>query len=461
MKMLRMLLVVAVLTLAVSVLPAPAQLNLQRPVLATLHISDLAGAKLRPLIGHQIILDGYYSDTSVPMIVDDYRRVSLTIQDPGHFQPIVGKVPANVKAGDHITWTYNIRTPRATDPVHVQRLPGVLEPVIAAGIATRVATPAALSKVFINNVARYLGPPGNNQHYAVLIGGGYDATSNFQCFWTDIQSMYKYLRAAGYPAANIYVLYWNGTGLTTDVPVNYSDTSANVKTVFQTLAGKMGFTDSLYVETDCHGAGFLKQADGPDGPGMYCGRVDNNSWAAPFGPAGTKVREMDNVADNLVGISGNGTVGIDEGLGMEDGSTFYDKDFAADVNSIKYYSKMVFNLNQCFSAGFIEDLMGPQRVLMSCASENSCGHAGSPLEPFVDKFLAALQGTDPATGQSVNADTNHDGKVSILEAYLYARPFVTNCEEPQYSDDGSGVPVDIPGQGNSQGAFGSTCFMPL
>ena len=57
------------------------------------------------------------------------------------------------------------------------------------------------------------------------------------------------------------------------------------------------------------------------------------------------------------------------------------------------------------------------------------------------------------------ADADGDGKVSLEEAYLFARPHVTALEEPWYRDDGTGPPVDIPGQGNGQGTFGKTYFL--
>ena len=139
-----------------------------------------------------------------------------------------------------------------------------------------------------------------------------------------------------------------------------------------------------------------------------------------------------------------------------------DDDFAADVNLIHSYSRMVIQLNQCFSGGFIHHLSGPNRVLMSAASKNEFGWCDvTTYGHFPRRYFAALSGSDPVTGTAVNADTNGDGVVSLEEAYLFARPFVTFEEEPQYCDDGSGNPVDVPGQGNSQGAFGAGCCLPL
>jgi len=462
--MLRWLLVVAVLALAVSVMAAPVSPILPHPVLTTLHIADLAGAKLRPLIGHQIVLDGYYSDASVPMIVSDYNRLSELIPlPPGSYQPVVGQIPATVHAGDHVTWTVNVRAPLATDPAHVRRLTAVLEPVTPTGAATRLAT-SQVSGVLRPILSKF--PHGipilTTTRYAVLIVGSVDDYNNFLCFWNDEVAMYKVLIAAGYTPANIYVLYYQGTGRDSQIPVYSPADKPHIDAVFQLLAGKMGANDSLYVMLDDHGGGFLKQANSESGWGMYSGVWNTN---------GDEPKDISEAFYNT-DFNNNGEktdwLGVNQvlcTLGWQNSTTangIKNDDFAADVNLIKNYRCMAFQMNQCFSGGFIEALKGPKRLMMSEANKDQCGWCQiAGYSHFFYRYIAALRGSYPDTGVAVNADLNHDGKVSLEEAYLFARPFVTGEDEPWYCDDGSGVPVDIPGQGNSQGALGKTLFLPL
>ena len=448
----RCTLVISFLAAALSALAAP------------LHVVDIAGPKLTPLLGQKIVLDGYYADVSVPMIVDAPRRIQLgpyytPAEEAAHFHPIAGRVPATVKTGDHVQWTFTVRAARASDPPHLRQLPAVIEPLVAAGIATRLAASSPPLPLRPIDIGRFkFQPVPMRTRYAVLFGGGYSDVSNYTSFWDDMHATYDVLLAAGYAPSHIYVLYWHGTPRGPGMPVNYSNSKANIKTVFQQLAGKMTARDSLYMGIYCHGGGFEKGIPGTDGVGPYGARWDNNHG------------ELDAISESYYNqdYNGNGNktdiLGVDECLCLPDDEQLYDKDFAAEVNGIKNYSHMAFVMGQCFGGGFILDLKGPNRVLMSAASENQESECiGSPAHwcSFAYYFISALRGSYPDTGVVVDADFNHDGKTSLAEAYSWARIMMLSVEEPNYSDDGSGVVVDVPGVGNSQGTLGASLFIPL
>lgn len=72
-------------------------------------------------------------------------------------------------------------------------------------------------------------------------------------------------------------------------------------------------------------------------------------------------------------------------------------------------------------------------------------------------FIAAISGTVPTTGATVNADTNGDGQVSMQEAFIYLKNAEEwkSDEQPQYNDDGTGTPTTTP----STSSFGADVFL--
>jgi hypothetical protein len=98
---------------------------------------------------------------------------------------------------------------------------------------------------------------------------------------------------------------------------------------------------------------------------------------------------------------------------------------------------------------------------MSACSRFEFSYAASscPLDEFTFWYFAALTGTKPDGSGTVNADTNGDGKISILEAYNFARSHDTRPETPFYEDNGvwpchSGA---MPSGG--EGALGASTYL--
>jgi hypothetical protein len=116
--------------------------------------------------------------------------------------------------------------------------------------------------------------------YAVLIAGGANPGNNHVRYWNDLSTMYGILRANGYKAADIYVLYADGTARDASMPVNYSATRANITTVFNLLAPKMSSFDKLYIMLNDHGGGLLTETINGYSPGVY-GGVDDSKGLHP------------------------------------------------------------------------------------------------------------------------------------------------------------------------------------
>jgi hypothetical protein len=73
--------------------------------------------------------------------------------------------------------------------------------------------------------------------------------------------------------------------------------------------------------------------------------------------------------------------------------------------------RIIFVLQPCFSGGFINDLSGKNRVIITSSKENQLAEA-----PFISYFYQGLNG-------SIN-DTNNDGKISLAEIYEYTAGMV-------------------------------------
>jgi hypothetical protein len=432
-------------------------------------LERLAGPRLLELLGRQVTIEGYYYDGSVPLLVDDYSRVALNVpMPPDSYKLLVGKIPAGVRSGDKVQLRVQVRRPTDADPAYVRGAEAVLQPVLTEGTASRAVSPSmttALRPLSRYQIARLRGSVLTllPVRYAVLIVGGVDPGNNHVRYWNEEKCMYNLLKDAGYTDANIYVLYADGVARDADMTVDYAATKANITTVFNALAEKMRDNDTLFIMTSDHGDGFLRVGvDAGHPAGMYGGVVDTS---------GDETDALSEAAYNL-DINGNGhktdTVGVDEALCLWNWGSITDDEFATELNKITHYDRIVVDMEQCFSGGFVRDLLGPRRVIMTAANEGQFSWArwdtasGSyTYDMFEYHFLAALRGTTPDTGASVNADTNGDGKVSLLEAYQYARTHDTAAEETWYNDIGAMPPVNNPGTGNPQGALGATCFIPL
>ena len=136
--------------------------------------------------------------------------------------------------------------------------------------------------------------------------------------------------------------------------------------------------------------------------------------------------------------------------------SIYDDDLTTMLSKLKY-GRMVIVMEPCFSGGLIHDMAGKNRIIISAAGEfePSWGMEELPYDEFCYYFTCAIRGEDPS-GTAVNADTNNDGAVTMVEAFNYARSKDTTIETPWYEDSGDGIPNsgNMPKEGD--GALGTT-----
>jgi hypothetical protein len=297
------------------------------------------------------------------------------------------------------------------------------------------------------------------RRYAILFSGGIDKSSNRIRYWNDLKFMYSALiKKNGFSKNNIAVLYADGKGLDTQMPVHYSATQTNLETVFNLLREDAAGKDFIFIFTTNHGGGFCNAGL------QYWGKMYYN-LGGRF-DANTDEGAADNIVENNYNMDLNSdgdkfdTVSWDEELCSWGGSIF-DDDLRNMFANIKY-KKMVIVMEQCFSGGLIRDI-GQNRnnmVIISAAAESepSYGMNSGNYDEFSYYFTCAINGADP-TGKKVNADTNNDKKVSIVEAFNYARSKDTQSETPQYEDSGDGISHSGKMPASGEGTLGSKTFL--
>ncbi len=433
--------VVVILAVAV-VLPAAAQIGPRirvQPGAVKLQtvptIRQIKGPERLQLLGKQVTLEGFYYDGSVPMLIDNFERTQLDmLLPPDSYVLLAGPRPRGVKSGDKIRIRGVLQQPGGQDPQYMQEELIILRtagPTSATILQRATLAPVRrwpLLRVKPWVVGTLLLP----RKYAVLIAGGYNPANNHSRYWNDLKTMYNILKSKGYTDENIYVIYANGVPRDSSMPVDYSATKAHISAVFDELAAKMKSTDSLYVMINDHGGGFLANSIGGYSPGIYSASIDTNG------------DEADSISESAYHRDFNGDGDTNDVLKVDETFLLWydritDDEFAAEVNKITKYSKMIFQMKQCFSGGFVRDLTAPKRIVMSSSAETqvSWSYTGGGFGEFTFYYFAALTGNKPDGSGTVNADANGNGKVSIVEAYNYARSHDARPETPWYEDNGT------------------------
>jgi len=143
----------------------------------------------------------------------------------------------------------------------------------------------------------------------------------------------------------------------------------------------------------------------------------------------------------------NDIVSVDESIQLAMGD-IYDDELADLVNQLSAVKITVVAL-PCFSGGLVEDLTSPTRVICTATIEEAVSWGNL----FIRNFVAALHGRNEY-GTIVNADTNQNGFISMLEAFNYAARNDYYDEIPQYDDNADGVSHTDPVPAGGDGTLG-------
>jgi hypothetical protein len=254
-------------------------------------------------------------------------------------------------------------------------------------------------------------PPLNfPKRYAVLICG--DLAENFagECFWNDTVWMYKTLRANGYAAADIFVLYGDGVDYMSANPyyrnsITVTDFAASPAKVTMVLNG-------------------LKNGDAANG----IPKMDSNDtlflWTFDHG----------------------GQSGGQSTLCLRGGNLLA-SNFNTLLNAIPYSQRAVF-MQQCFSGGFIPGLKNSKTFISTaCRSDEVARPADTENETYNGKqyshgefnyhittALNRLKTSPP--GGAIDADTNNDNFVASKEMHTWNVGHESRPETPQGDDMG-------------------------
>lgn len=266
-----------------------------------------------------------------------------------------------------------------------------------------IATIFAIQVLMFGMTVSMVRAQGTN--WAILISGGVSLGYNHARYWNDLGEMNKILIEYGYNPTDIFVLYADGSRPTAancsdwlNIDGNYSidiidgsATRANLQAVCNHISTNGDPDDTLFVFSTDHG--------GSDAAGIML-----NLW----------------------------------------GESIYANDFAGPtyLGAITQYRWRAFEMEQCFSGGFIGPLSGPRTVIATACASTELSYAMWPPPPYYDEFCyyfnAALRGKEP-NNVVVNADYDGDGRVSFMEAFNYAESHDTAPETPQYDDNADGI----------------------
>ncbi|MCD6192766.1 MAG: caspase family protein [Candidatus Aminicenantes bacterium] len=364
-------------------------------------LSFLRGPDLKRYLNKSIEIAGYFYDGSIPMLVSDYDRVlvdyPLSRQD---YIPLVGNIPSPLVSGQKIVVKGILSKPLSSDPSWVRKEPSLIR---VGNLVYKRRSPEkepfhSLLKLKIlpfkgalrKGTTRFIFRPKYRvnlpEKYAILIAGGIDEANNHIRYWNDLKVMYRILLANGYKPENITVIYADGSRRDNDLPINYSATRANLRQAFRDLAQQVTSLDTVYIMLGDHGGGVLLKRAGSNLPGIYGAVIDRN---------GDEDDEIDEEAVDL-DLNRDGdkkdVLSYDETLFLWGGEFVTDDFFAQLVNLLSRCQRIIIQMKQCFSGGFIEDLRAPRRTIMASTSEYNFSYSYADYGVYTYWYFSAFLG---------------------------------------------------------------------
>ena len=247
--------------------------------------------------------------------------------------------------------------------------------------------------------------------------------------WNDLCLYYYLLLKSGFEPGNIYVLFRNGSPMDNYMPVSGPATENAFNQIFYILSTKMRPTDVFF---------FFSTG---------VGKAESDEWSPV---PGDEDFANDKIDECLTFYAPNSTSWS---------QALFDEEVATRVNNLQF-SRMICVLQPSYSGGLIYDLRGANRIIISACSETEQSNKGNSYNEFSFQFASALLGYDLLYNKYVDADENKDGKVSVTEAFRYAKDHDQKDETPQYEDSGDGISINYPSDNGSvpDGAYGKNVF---
>ena len=238
-----------------------------------LGIPDLKGEMGRRFVGHEVTVSGIFVRDRVPLLVTSLDRVLVNAPMPDdQFVELVGPLADELKAVDYGGAELKV-TGRVEELAAGDDKDGAVQIVIAVIEVemVRMMTPYRPEPSPTHPVPG----PQLPRRFAVLFSGGVNTQNNHTRYWNDLKFMYTALIGRyGFSSSTMAILYADGKGLDTTMPVHYSATQANLQKVLSMLRQSSTSADLVFIFTTNHGGGFYKQG-GPQCD-WYGGELDTN-----------------------------------------------------------------------------------------------------------------------------------------------------------------------------------------
>jgi hypothetical protein len=222
----------------------------------------------------------------------------------------------------------------------------------------------------------------------------------------DIEFAWRILRHRfGFPADHIYVLCYNGTIAATDatttqlatwvgdntpyeMQVHASATKANLESTFTAIGQRMNSESLLFVHTNNHGS-----------PNGLC--VDNSSVVTP-------------------------------------------SEWGTMLDGLPSFGSLVVTMEQCFSGAFLQPTLdnspAARTSFASAVPADKVSAGDSHFDPWARAWFESVNGaTAYGAGLVADPDVNHNGRVSVREAFTYSKANdPASIDDPQYGDSPAG-----------------------
>jgi hypothetical protein len=237
--------------------------------------------------------------------------------------------------------------------------------------------------------------------YVVMISAGRTVADNTPLnseYWYDMFLLYTSLIEYGYEHDDIYVLYGFGTDFAStleryqnpypDPITDYDNAKQTIQSVLGTLGTQMTANDQIYV------------------------------WWLGHGSGGSSL-----------------TMSIEN-----QGQTVTDVEFANYMAQITEYRLRAFSIMTCYSGGIIDNVQGPDSIVMTSASTSQTSASEDLCDAIHTEFhyheTCAFDWNTPfGLCGPIDADTDNNSMVSFLEAFTHAHAG-TQASTPQLSDLG-------------------------
>ncbi len=246
--------------------------------------------------------------------------------------------------------------------------------------------------------------------YVMILSGGYNKYSNYGRYWNDCSYIYQTLRNKyGIPKNNITLLMADGDNPAEDMvktdwtgyqsspldldfdsiaDLHLAATRTNVFNILSSYAQSLTSDDHLFIYVIDHGS-------------------------------------YDNAGNSMICLWNQ--------------QNLKDYELAAKLDSINARSINVL-LGQCYSGGFVEELEANGRVIATACSgtESSWACPDIPYDEFVYQWTNAVNEMDKDSVELLS-DIDLNGRVTIQEAFEWARDHDRRNETPQFSS----IPLSV------------------